>query len=52
MDPADYVLRRFAAKEQPEIDLMIELAADVVEKFITDGGPEAQQLTGTTDGGN
>lgn len=50
MDPADYVLRRFAAKEQPEIDLMIELAADVVEKFITDGGPEAQQFTGTTDG--
>lgn len=52
MDPADYVLRRFAAKEQPEIDLMIELAADVVDKFITDGGPAAQQLTGTTDGGN
>ena len=52
MDPADYVLRRFAAQEQPEIDLMIEHAAAVGEKFITDGGPEAQQLTGTTDGGN
>jgi PTH1 family peptidyl-tRNA hydrolase len=52
MDPADYVLRRFTAKEQPEVDLLIELAADVVERFITEGGPEAQQLTGTTDTGS
>lgn len=52
MDPADFVLRRFTAKEQPEIDLMIELAADVVERFISEGGPAAQQLTGSTDGGN
>lgn len=49
MDPADFVLRRFTGKEQPEIDLLIEQAADVVEKFITEGGPEAQQLTGTTE---
>ncbi len=47
MDPADFVLRRFTAKEQPEIDLMVELAADVVERFIVDGGPAAQQLTGS-----
>jgi PTH1 family peptidyl-tRNA hydrolase len=52
MDPADYVLRPFTAKEQPEIDLMIELAADVVEAFVTEGGPAAQQLTGSADGGN
>ncbi len=52
MDPANYVLRRFTSKEQPEIDLTIELAADVVERFITDGGPAAQQLTGPTEGGS
>lgn len=52
MDPADFVLRRFTAKEQPEIDLLIEQAADVVERFITHGGPEAQQLTGTAEGDN
>ncbi len=51
MDPADFVLRRFAAKEKPEIDLMVELAADVVERFIVDGGEAAQQLTGSPDGG-
>lgn len=52
MDPADYVLRRFTAKEQPEIDLLIEQAADVAEKFITAGGPEAQQLTGFDNSGS
>lgn len=46
MDPADYVLRRFAAKEQPEIDVFIEQAADVVERFVTEGGSAAQQWTG------
>lgn len=47
MDPADFVLRRFTAKEQPEIDVMIQLAADVVERFVIDGGDAAQQFTGT-----
>ncbi len=51
MDPADFVLRRFTAKEQPEIDLLIEQAADVVARFIIDGGQAAQQLTGSTEGG-
>lgn len=46
MDPADFVLRRFTAKEQPEVDVLIEQAADVVERFIAEGGPAAQQLTG------
>ncbi len=50
MDPAEYVLHRFAGREQPEIDLLIEQAADVVERFITDGGLAAQQLTGGGDG--
>jgi PTH1 family peptidyl-tRNA hydrolase len=51
MDPAEYVLHRFTGREQPEIDLLVEQAADVVEKFITDGGPAAQQLTGGGEGG-
>ncbi len=51
MDPAAFVLRRFTAKEQPEIDVVVEHAADVVERFIIEGGPAAQQLTGSTEGG-
>lgn len=46
MDPADFVLRRFTAKEQPEVDLMVQLAADVVERFVAEGGEAAQQFTG------
>ncbi len=48
MDPAAFVLRRFTAKEQPDADLMVQLAADVVERFVIDGGEAAQQLTGNT----
>ncbi len=47
MDPAAFVLRRFTAKEQPDVDLMIEQAADIVERFVTEGGVAAQQLTGS-----
>ncbi len=47
MDPAAFVLRRFTAKEQPEVDLMVQQAADVVERFISEGGVAAQQLTGS-----
>ena len=47
MDPADFVLRRFTAREQPEVDLMIQLAADVVERFVAEGGQAAQQFTGS-----
>ena len=46
MDPAKFVLRRFTKKEQPEIDLMVQWAGDVVERFIVDGGEAARQLTG------
>ncbi len=51
VDPAAFVLRRFTSKEQPEMDLMVQLAADVVERFIADGGEAAQQLTGNTSSG-
>lgn len=47
MDPAGYVLRRFTKREQPDVDIMIQQAVDVVERFITDGGEAAQQLTGS-----
>jgi len=46
MDPAAFVLKRFAAKERPEIDVSIQLAADVVEVFIADGGDAARQRAG------
>ena len=36
MDPADFVLRPFTRKERPEVDLMVEDAADVVETWLTD----------------
>ena len=51
IDPADFVLRRFTKKEQPEVDLMVQWAADVVEAFIVDGGDAAQQLTGGPNAG-
>lgn len=46
MDPAKFVLRRFTKKEQPEVALMVQWAADIVERFIVDGGEAARQLTG------
>lgn len=36
MDPADFVLRRFAKAERAEVDLMIADAADVVDLWVTD----------------
>ncbi len=51
MDPAAFVLRRFTSKEQPEIDVVVQHAADVVERFIIEGGPAAQQLTGSIESG-
>ena len=36
MDPADFVLRNFTKKEQPEADLMIVDAAEVTELWLTD----------------
>lgn len=45
-DPADFVLRRFRAKERPEVDLMVQHAADLVELFATEGGPAARQRAG------
>jgi len=46
MDPAAFVLKRFAAKERPEIDVSIQLAADVAEIFAAHGGDAARQRAG------
>jgi PTH1 family peptidyl-tRNA hydrolase len=35
-DPADYVLRPFAAAERAEVEAMVEDAADVVERWLHD----------------
>ncbi len=34
MDPASFVLKPFSKTERPEVDLLVEDAADVVEQFI------------------
>ena len=36
MDPAKFVLTRFNSKERPEMDLMVQHSADVVEAFVSD----------------
>jgi len=46
MDPADYVLRRFTKKEQPDIDLLVVEGADVVRSFGEDGEEKARQMAG------
>lgn len=43
MDPADYVLSRFSNQERPEVDAIIEDAADVVERWTSDRA-RAQEL--------
>jgi PTH1 family peptidyl-tRNA hydrolase len=42
-DPADFVLKRFSKAERPEVDLQVEDAADVAEKWLTDP-PRAQEM--------
>jgi peptidyl-tRNA hydrolase, PTH1 family len=43
MNPADYVLRQFAKSEQPDVDVMVEVAADVVELWSEDAA-RAQEM--------
>ena len=45
-DPADFVLRPFTSHERPEIDVTIQLAADLIETFVADGGDAARQRAG------
>ena len=44
MDPADYVLRDFAAAERRELPLLIDRAADAVETLLQDGLVAAQNV--------
>ena len=44
MDPADFVLRPFAAGERDEAAVMVERAADAVETLLTQGLEPAQNL--------
>ncbi len=46
IDPADYVLARFGAKERGDIDVTIARAADVIGRFIGSGGDDARQFGG------
>jgi PTH1 family peptidyl-tRNA hydrolase len=46
MDPADFVLRRFATVERDDVSVAVQLAADVVEMFVTEGGDPARQRAG------
>ena len=47
-DPADYVLSRFSKKEREEVDLVVEDAAEVVERW-GDDRARAQELAALRD---
>lgn len=42
-DPADFVLKNFAAAEKTEVEFLITNGADAVEKLVTSGLEETQQ---------
>ena len=41
-DPADYVLREFAAAERKELPFLVDRAADAVEALLAEGLEAAQ----------
>lgn len=46
MDPADYVLGRFASAERDDVDAAVYRAAEVVDRFVRFGGEDARQFAG------
>jgi peptidyl-tRNA hydrolase, PTH1 family len=42
-DPADYVLHRFSKSERPDVDVVVEDAADVVERWLDDRARAQEQ---------
>jgi PTH1 family peptidyl-tRNA hydrolase len=46
MEASDFVLSKFSRSEQPEVDVSVYRAADVIERFIVHGGDDARQFTG------
>ncbi|NNL47380.1 MAG: aminoacyl-tRNA hydrolase [Acidimicrobiia bacterium] len=47
-DPADFVLRRFSGEERADMDYVVQIAADVIERLVSDGAEAARQLAGST----
>lgn len=47
MDPADFVLSRFSRAEQSDVDVLVYRAAEVIERFVVEGGDEARQFAGS-----
>jgi PTH1 family peptidyl-tRNA hydrolase len=50
-DPADFVLRPFTKSEQPEVGVIVEDAADVIERWLDDR-PRAQEQAALRDPDN
>ena len=50
MDPADFVPRDFTKSERPDVDLMVEDAAEVVELWAADRA-RSQEMAALRDGG-
>lgn len=46
VDPADFVLARFAAAERDDVAVCVARAAEVIERFIGSGGASARQYAG------
>lgn len=42
-DPADFVLKNFSSTEKKELDVLLELSADMVEAILNEGLTAAQQ---------
>ena len=43
-DPADFVLKNFSSTEKPELPVLLELTADMVETIVAQGLTQAQQV--------
>jgi PTH1 family peptidyl-tRNA hydrolase len=46
IEPADFVLSTFNRSERADVDVCVYRAADVIERFIVDGGDDARQFAG------
>ena len=50
MDPADFVLRRFAKQERPDMDLVVVEAAEVLQSLAAEGEEVARRRAGEAHG--
>ncbi|NNC75046.1 MAG: peptidyl-tRNA hydrolase, partial [Acidimicrobiia bacterium] len=51
MNPADFVLKRFTSSEQPEIDVTVQFAADLIGEFIASSGEDVRERAGQLSNG-